>query len=294
MARVFVTGAGGFVGRALVRTLLSRGHGVTGLVRASEPPTGIETVRGDLLAPDTYRNALAAADAVVHLAAATGNAKAADHTRVNAEGTRVLAGVCAATRRPLLFVSSVAVQYPDHSRYPYAAAKAAAEAAVRESGTPFLIARPTIVAGPGSPVIGALARLAALPVVPVFGDGKTRVQPVDVEDVALVLADMVEEGRFGSETIGVGGPEVVTIEALMLAIRAATGRGAARVAHLPLALILPVLSAAERLTGGRVPLTVGQLSLFRYDGTVAPHEMTKARMAGMHTLPDMLRRSAGG
>jgi nucleoside-diphosphate-sugar epimerase len=293
MARVFVTGAGGFVGGALVRTLLSRGHGVTGLVRVSEPPTGIETVRGDLLAPDTYRNALAAADAVVHLAAATGNAKAADHTRVNAEGTRVLAGVCAATRRPLLFVSSVAVQYPDHSRYPYAAAKAAAEAAVRESGTPFLIARPTIVAGPGSPVIGALARLAALPVVPVFGDGRTPVQPVDVEDVALVLTDVVEEGRFGSETIGVGGPEVVTIEALMLAIRAATGRGSAPVAHLPLVLVLPALSAAERLTGGRVPLTVGQLSLFRYDGTVAPHPMTKARMAGMHTLADMLRRSAG-
>jgi len=293
MARVFVTGAGGFVGRALVRTLLSRGHGVTGLARVSAPPTGIETVRGDLLAPDTYRDAIATADVVVHLAAATGNAKAAEHARVNAEGTRVLAAVCAATRRPLLFVSSVAVQYPDHSRYPYAAAKAAAEAAVRESGTPFQIARPTIVAGPGSPVIGALARLAALPVVPVFGDGRTRVQPVDVEDVALGLTDMVE-GRFGSETIGIGGPEVVTIEGLMLAIRASTGRGAAPVAHLPLGLVLPVLAAAERLTGGRVPLTVGQLSLFRYDGTVAPHEMTKARMAGMHTLPDMLRRSAGG
>ena len=293
MARVFVTGAGGFVGGALVRTLLSRGHGVTGLVRVSVPPTGIETVRGDLLAPDTYRDAIAAADVVVHLAAATGNAKAAEHTRVNADGTRVLAGVCAATRRPLLFVSSVAVQYPDHTRYPYAAAKAAAEAAVRESGTPFLIARPTIVAGPGSPVIGALARLAALPVVPVFGNGRTRVQPVDVEDVALGLTDMVES-RFGSETVGVGGPEVVTIEALMLAIRASTGRGSAPVAHLPLGLVLPVLAAAERLTGGRVPLTVGQLSLFRYDGTVAPHAMTKARTAGMHSLADMLRRSAGG
>jgi len=293
MARVFVTGAGGFVGRAVVRTLLARGHAVAGLVHVSEPPAGVATVPGDLLAPDTYRDAIAAADAVVHLAAATGKANAAVHTRVNAEGTRVLAQVCAATRRPLLFISSVAVQYPDLSRYSYAAAKAAAEAAVRESGTPFLIARPTIVAGPGSPVIGALARLAVLPVVPMFGDGRTRVQPVDVEDVALVLTDIVEEGRFGTETIGVGGPEVVTIEALMLAIRTSTGRGSAPVVHLPLALVLPALSAAERLTGGRVPLTVGQLSVFRYDGTVAPHAITKARTAGMHTLADMLRRSAG-
>jgi nucleoside-diphosphate-sugar epimerase len=293
MARVFVTGAGGFIGRAVVRALLARGHTVAGLVRVSEPPPGAEVVRGELMAPDSYRSAIAGADAVVHLAAVTGKADAATHARINAEGTRVLAHACAAVRRPLLFVSSVAVQYPDHSRYPYAAAKAAAEVAVRESGTPYLIARPTIVAGPGSPVITAVARLATLPVVPVFGDGRARVQPVDVDDVALVLADVVEQGRLGDETIGIGGPEVVTVEALMLAIRAAAGRGRAPVVHLPLAGVLPALTTAERLTGGRVPLTVGQLSLFRYDSTVPSHPITDARKAGMHTLADMLRRSAG-
>lgn len=291
MARVFVTGAGGFVGLAVVRTLLARGHAVAGLVRVSEPPPGVEIVRGDLLAPDTYRRAIAAADAVVHLAAATGRANAATHSRINTDGTRLLAAACAVAKRPLLFVSSVAVQYPDLSRYPYATAKAAAEVAVRESRTPYLIARPTIVAGPGSPVIAALARLATLPIVPVFGDGRTRVQPVDVDDVAVVLADVVEEGRFGAETIGIGGPEVVTIEALMLAIRAAARRGRAPVVHLPLAVVLPALAAAQRLTGGRVPLTVGQLSLFRYDGTVPTSRITEARKAGMRTVSDMLRRS---
>jgi NADH dehydrogenase len=115
-------------------------------------------IQGDLLIPDSYRSALAGADAVIHLAAATGKASAATHTRVNLEGTRAIADACAASRRPLLFVSSVVVQYPDHSRYPYAAAKAAAETVVRDSGVPHVIARPTIVAGPGAPVIGALAR----------------------------------------------------------------------------------------------------------------------------------------
>jgi len=294
MARVFVTGAGGFVGRALVRTLAARGHMVAGLVRVSEPPSGTEVVRGDLLAPDSYRHAIAAADAVVHLAAATGNASASAHARVNAEGTRMLAEACAVARRPLLFVSSVAVQYPDVSRYPYAAAKAAAEAAVRDSGADFVIARPTIVAGPGSPVIGGLARLATLPVVPVFGDGRTPVQPVDVDDVALVLTDIVEEGRFRAETLGIGGPEVVTIETLLLAIRLAAGRGSGSVVHLPFSVVLPALAAAERLTGGRLPLSVGQLSLFRYDSTVAPHPITDARKAGAVTIANMLSRSLGG
>jgi NADH dehydrogenase len=291
MARVFVTGAGGFVGRAATRTLRARGHDITALQHTAPPPDGVAAVSGDLLDPSTYSTALTTADVVLHLAATTGRASAADHARVNAEGTRLLAAACAAAGRPLVFVSTVAVQYPDLTRYPYAAAKEKAEAAVRASGAPFVIARPTVVAGPGSPVVGALARLALLPVVPVFGDGRARVQPVDVEDVAAVLADLVEQGPFDGAVAGIGGPEVVSIEELMQAVRAAAGRSRAPAIHLPLGLLLPLLAAAETVTGGRVPLTVGQLSLFRFDGTVTPHPVVDTRRPAMCSLDAMLRRS---
>jgi NADH dehydrogenase len=291
MARVFVTGAGGFVGRATTRTLRARGHDVTALQHRAPPPEGVTAVRGDLLDPPTYRTALTSADVVLHLAATTGRASAADHARVNAEGTRLLADACAAVLRPLVFVSTVAVQYPDLARYPYAAAKVKAEAEVRASGASFVIARPTVVAGPGSPVVGALARLALLPVVPIFGNGRARVQPVDVDDVAEVLADLVEQGPFDGSVAGIGGPEVLSIEELMQAVRAAAGRARAPVVHLPLGILLSLLAAAETATGGRVPLTVGQLSLFRFDGTVEPHPVVAARTPAMRTLETMLRRS---
>jgi uncharacterized protein YbjT (DUF2867 family) len=114
---------------------------------------------------------------------------------------------------------------------------------------------------------------------------------VDVEDVALVLADVVEEGAYRNEVVGIGGPEVVTIESLLLGLRTAAGRRPAPVLHLPFAAVLPALGLAARLTGGRFPLTVGQTALFRFDGTVPPHQKTEARRGGMRPLSEMLRRS---
>ena len=291
MARVFMTGAAGFVGRVAARVLRARGHAVTALQHAAPVPDGVTAVRGDLLDATSWRAAVMASDVVLHLAATTGRASVAAHERVNKVGTRLLADACAAARRPLVFVSTVAAQYPERTRYPYAAAKQEAEAAVRISGGPSVIARPTIVAGPGAPVIAGLARFALLPVIPVFGDGRTRVQPVDVDDVATVLADLVERGPYDGSVVGIGGPETMTVEELLQAIRLAAGRAPARPLHLPWGITLPLLAALEASTGGRFPLTVGQLSLFRYDGTVTPHPLVEVRRPTMHSLAAMLRRS---
>jgi 2-alkyl-3-oxoalkanoate reductase len=73
--KVLVTGAGGFLGRAVVDALLSRGHEVLAMVRpatSSVPsfPTAVATVRGDLRQRGAWESEVQKADAVVHLAAA--------------------------------------------------------------------------------------------------------------------------------------------------------------------------------------------------------------------------------
>ena len=74
--RLFVTGAGGFLGTAVVEQACERGHTVVGLVRSASSEQSlrkrvdaIETVRGDLRRPDEWIGALAGVDAVIHLAA---------------------------------------------------------------------------------------------------------------------------------------------------------------------------------------------------------------------------------
>ena len=67
---VFVTGATGYMGRALVSDLLSRDHRVRALARQGSEqrvPPGAETVIGDALAAETFAHAVAPADTLVHL-----------------------------------------------------------------------------------------------------------------------------------------------------------------------------------------------------------------------------------
>jgi nucleoside-diphosphate-sugar epimerase len=74
--KLFVTGAGGFVGRAVVAEARSRGHDVVAMVRSTNQDpeaAGASTVVGDLRQDGPWVAALAACDAVIHLAASTGD-----------------------------------------------------------------------------------------------------------------------------------------------------------------------------------------------------------------------------
>lgn len=72
--KLFVTGATGFVGSAVVDAAIERGHEVIGLVR--RPPSGhregVEFCQGNIINPEAYRDALSRCDAVIHLAAVKG------------------------------------------------------------------------------------------------------------------------------------------------------------------------------------------------------------------------------
>src|SRR4249920_1843924 len=107
---IFVTGGSGFVGARLLVALRSLGRPLWALERSPDSigAAGITVVRGDLLAPETYRDALRSCDVVVHLAASTGRASAEEHMRVNARGTEVLLDECRrAGVSKFLFISSI-------------------------------------------------------------------------------------------------------------------------------------------------------------------------------------------
>jgi len=184
MKHVLVTGASGFIGRAVVETLATDGHKVRAAVRAPPVPNlprGVEIVQHeDLLGPINWSPLVHHIDTVIHLAGVAHVGRGANaeiHDRVNRQATADLALAAAhAGLKRFIFVSSVRAQSgpaADHvltERDPpmptdaYGRSKLAAELDVRAAGTPFVILRPVPLYGPGAKGnVAALLRLSKSP-----------------------------------------------------------------------------------------------------------------------------------
>ncbi len=293
----FVTGATGFLGRRFLVHVEGEGSRVTCLRRPGSdlPDADVTWVEGDLETPASFMDALPRGGAVLHMAAVTGKAAARHLRRVHIEGTRELLDASrAADTRHFVFVSTIAAKFRNRRHYPYAQTKLQAEQLVRESGIPHTIVRPTIIMGPGAPVVAGLRKLASAPFVPVFGNGRTSVQPVDVDDLARLLVDLLK-GEALNETIEIGGLDAMTIEELLLSLRRGeTGRETGReprLLHLPARPISFVLACLEPCLRPLLPLTAGQIKTFTEVGTAANHPWMAARRAWLTSFPRMLERS---
>lgn len=149
---VFVTGATGYMGRALIPELLAGGHEVRALARpgsAQRVPAGARVVPGDALVAETFADAAAGADTLVHLVGTPhpSPAKAASFRAVDLPS--VGAALAAARSAGIAHFVYVSVAQPAPVMHAYIAVRQAGEARIRESGIAASILRPLYVLGPG-------------------------------------------------------------------------------------------------------------------------------------------------
>ena len=293
--KIFVTGASGFVGRVLLQRLLkTTGHSIVALSRgpcpeAFEDEERLEWLVADLLDIASYRGALGHCDVIVHLAAITGKVDPHLYEHVIVEGTNRLLGAARdAGNLPILNVSTIASRFPELRSYPYAKAKQRAERLVHASGLRHTTIRPTIVLGPGSGVWDGIEKLANAPVGILFGSGEVEIQPIHVDDLVGCMAAILEEGRFKGESLDLGGPEKISIIEFWKTIRSANGKNPDLLVRLPLSIIVPMLRLAEYALYRFLPLTVGQLSMFRFSSVPKASTFQLKRARSMMNVAEML------
>ncbi|MCU1233011.1 MAG: NAD-dependent epimerase/dehydratase [Candidatus Solibacter sp.] len=207
MAKVFVTGATGFMGQRLCATLVGRGHQVRGLARAGSEgrlAAGTEFVAGDPLVGSTYRDALAGCDTMVHLVGVShpSPAKAAQFRTIDlASALQAIPMAVAAGVHHFVYVS---VAHPAPIMREYIAARVEAERAIRESGLTATILRPWYVLGPGRRwplVLTPIYRV--MEAIPATRDGARRLGLVNAEQMVAAMVRSVERPAPGVRVLAV-------------------------------------------------------------------------------------------
>jgi UDP-glucose 4-epimerase len=243
--RVLVTGATGFIGRALLPALVSAGFAVRAATRTDalpDAPVGVDRMAiGDLSARPDLRAALDGVSAVVHLAAlAHTDAPESAYLTLNRDAPLRLAEAAArAGVERFVFLSSIRAQSgpvasevltEDDAPRPtdaYGRAKLEAEQGLCDLAPGLAILRPVLVVGAGAGGnLALLERLAALPLpLPLAGIGAPRsvVSRRSVVD-AILLA--LRHSGWPRAPLIIAEPEPVTLPDLIGALRAREGRAA--------------------------------------------------------------------
>ncbi|MHB8834388.1 MAG: NAD-dependent epimerase/dehydratase family protein [Candidatus Methylomirabilia bacterium] len=248
-----VTGATGFIGRALALRLAASGVSVLALVRdlaragelASTP--GIELVRGDLRDREVLRDLAGRAGVIYHLAGLTSARNRAEFMAVNAEVTGALAAAAASSPAPpkLVLVSSLSVAGPRTATRPareddppapvnaYGESKLLGEELLRRQGARvrWTIVRPPWVYGPGDRATLALFRLAARGLFPSVRGGCMQISLVHVHDLVEALALAGDAAQADGRVYYAADGVVHTVAQFGQALLAACGGG--RALHVP-------------------------------------------------------------
>lgn len=253
---VVVTGGTGYVGTAIQRHLVARGHTVRVLARKGRVVPGADFFPADLATADLTQS-FAGADAVIHLVGIIREdpARGVRFETVHAGMTQRVIRAMAVLGIPRLIHMSALGTRP-HATARYHRTKWEAEEMVRQSPEiRWTIVRPSLIFGGGAEFFRLLERQSRWPVVPVPGDGQTLFQPVYREDVARFFIAALERPETVAQTYELGGPGRYTLEDLYRL--AAPPDKALKFFHVSLALMMASARFGQHLPG--FPVTVDQL-----------------------------------
>jgi NADH dehydrogenase len=267
---VTLFGGAGFLGRYVAQELLSAGARVRVAERDPKraffvkPLGGLgqtQFVAADVTNAENARRAAQGSDVVINL---VGILKG-DFGKVHVEGARNAAAAAKAAGATS-FVQISAIGADPEAASAYGRSKGEGDAAVKEAFPGATIVRPSILFGAEDQFLNRFAAMAQImPVLPIVRP-TVKFQPVWVGDVARAIAAVaLDPASHAGKTYELGGPEVLTMEALMQWLMRAIGRNRA---------LLPLPDAASAMIANfgwlpGAPLTRDQWLMLQKDNVVS-------------------------
>lgn len=273
ISSVTVFGGSGFLGSEIVTQLATAGVSTRVAVRNPDvcpvpqsTATDITAVYADVRDERTVAQALEGSDAAVNAVGLYVEHGAESFVQVHEQGALNVARQCAEKGvRRLVHVSGIGADLNSPSAYVRARAKG--ELFVTETFPRATILRPSVIFGPRDKFLNTFAKIArSTPVLPLFGRGATRLQPVYVKDVAGAVLGALSANDAEGWTYEIGGPRSYSYRELVTLV---LDQAHMRRLLLPVPFgVWDVLAAAASVLP-RPPLTAAQVTLMKQDNVVA-------------------------
>ena len=248
--RVLLLGATGLVGGRLAEVLQRAGHElVLGVRDRSRAPRDAAVVEVDFArdhAAADWLPRLDRIDAVVNAVGIISETPGQDFDSIHVRAPVALFEACARARVGRV-VQVSAIGADTHAASSYHRSKHAADEALLASGVSAVVVQPSLAFAPGGASTRLFASLAALPVVPVPGQGRQCVQPVHLDDLCDLLLACLEHPAPPARVEAVG-PTPLHLRDYLLELRALMGLERAPVLPVP----HPLVRLGTRL-GGLLP-----------------------------------------
>ena len=246
---MLLLGASGFIGSRLARALSAAGHEV---VCGTRGGANIEGCRG--IAVDFARDRdeavwlprLAGIDVVVNAVGILRETSTATFDALHVKAPEALFRASArAGVGKVIQISALGADEDAASRYHRS--KKRADDTLAALTVPWVIVQPSLVFGAGGTSAALFTKLAALPLVPVPGDGAQAIQPIHIDDLTEAIVRLVESGEHDRRRIAAVGPRPLTLRDFLAILRRSMGLGTAPFVRVPMALVRTAAAVGEKL-----------------------------------------------
>jgi uncharacterized protein YbjT (DUF2867 family) len=265
---ILVTGGTGFVGSHLIKRLRQEDVPVRAIVRSPDKTQalkdlGVDVVKGDISDTASLEKAATGVERVIHLVGIIQEAPVATFEGVHVGGTRNLLDAAKKSGVRHFFYQSALGTRPN-AKSKYHMTKWAAEELVRDCGIPYTILRPSLIYGSGDQFTIRLSEMIRLsPFLPIIGSGRSKVQPIFIDDVVTCILKTVTSDCCLNEIYEVGGPDQLSYEEVTIAIADAMGVKRPTL-HLPLFFMKSMATVFEAVLP-KAPVTTDQLIMLQED-----------------------------